>query len=79
MRIGTRTTVAGAMRGVERPRAMRGVESPRALSVDGIRSGYTGLASLVAPCATERISNRQWLARLETISNSLKTKARHDF
>jgi hypothetical protein len=28
---------------------------------------------------TSRISNRQWLARLENVSNSLKRKARRDF
>jgi hypothetical protein len=69
MRIGARVTVR---------RATRRVEHGRGICVLENRGKHTALATRIVGRASQRISNRQ-LARLENISNSLKTKGRLDF
>jgi hypothetical protein len=69
MRAGTRLTVG---------RATQGVEYGRRVCVLEGRGEHTALATRTVLRAVQRISNRQ-LARLENMSNSLKTKGRRDF
>ena len=45
----------------------------------GSFSRFTLLASVFCDFSSSAISNRQWLARLETMSNPYKTKAGDDF